>query len=104
VQEGLKDSNLVASPFVPGPASPCRHPRALSNNRRRAEEFIMSKEQDNKAIVGRWFTEFWGKSWNLKMRFSGTTVLRISNGTIAEQIGLDDGVTALLELGLKGAA
>jgi hypothetical protein len=38
------------------------------------------------------------------MRFSGTTVLRISNGKIAEQIGLDDGVTALLELGLRGAA
>ena len=39
-----------------------------------------------------------------KMRFSGTTVLRISNGKIAEQIGLDDGVTALLQLGLRGAA
>ena len=25
----------------------------------------MSKEQDNKAIVGRWFTEFWGKTCNL---------------------------------------
>src|ERR1700749_3068587 len=25
----------------------------------------MSKEEDNKAIVGRWFTEFWGKSCNL---------------------------------------
>ena len=24
----------------------------------------MSREQDNKAIVGRWFTEFWGKTWN----------------------------------------
>ena len=43
---------------------PCRHPRALSNNCRRAKEFIMSKEQDNKAIVGRWFTEFWGDTWN----------------------------------------
>ena len=147
------------------------------------------KSQDNKAIVDRWFTEFWGKSWNpkiveelgapdillqyllqaprrgradvktfmtefreafpdlsvtgaadfvcegdyvvgrwegwgthtgpaycdflvgslpaasaQKMRFSGTTVLRISNGKIAEQIGLDDGVTALLQLGLRGAA
>jgi predicted ester cyclase len=145
------------------------------------------KSQDNKAIVDRWFTEFWGKSWNprvveelgapdillqyllqtphrgradvktfmtdfreafpdlsvtgtadfvcegdhvvgrwegwgthtgpaycdflvgclpaasgQKMRFSGTTVLRITNGKIAEQIGLDDGVTALLQLGLRG--
>ena len=25
----------------------------------------MSKEQDNKAIVGRWFTDFWGKTCNL---------------------------------------
>ena len=25
----------------------------------------MSKEQDNKAVVGRWFTEFWGKEVNL---------------------------------------
>ena len=25
----------------------------------------MSKEQDNKAIVGRWFTEFWGETCNL---------------------------------------
>jgi hypothetical protein len=25
----------------------------------------MTKEQDNKAIVGRWFTDFWGKTCNL---------------------------------------
>ena len=145
----------------------------------------MSREQDNKAIVGRWFTEFWGKNCDLtvvdelaapdmllqyslheprrgredvkkfmsgfreafpdlnfwgtadliaegeyvvgrwegggthtgpafsdflvgslpaatgrKMRFTGTTVLRIKNGKIAEEIGLDDGVTALQQLGL----
>jgi predicted ester cyclase len=145
----------------------------------------MSREQNNKAIVGRWFTEFWGATCNLnivdelaapdmllqyslhaprrgredikafmsgfreafpdlkfwgaadliadgdyvvgrwegggthtgpafddflagslpaatgrKMRFTGTTVLRIENGKIAEEIGLDDGVTALQQLGL----
>ncbi len=27
----------------------------------------MSKEQENKAIVGRWFTEFWGNPWNPKI-------------------------------------
>ena len=27
----------------------------------------MSKEDDNKAVVGRWFTEFWGKDLNLKV-------------------------------------
>jgi predicted ester cyclase len=148
-------------------------------------ELNMSKETDNKAIVGRWFTDFWGQTCNLdivdalaapdmllqyslhaprrghsdikafmtgfrqafpdlnfwgaadliaegdyvvgrwegggthtgpafddfligslpaatgrKMRFTGTTVLRIKDGKIAEEIGLDDGVTALRQLGL----
>jgi len=146
----------------------------------------MSKEQDNKAIVGQWFKGFWGNPWNpeivddlgapnmllqyslhaprrgredvkafmtafreafpdlsfagaadliaegdyvvgrwegggthtgpafsdfliggslpaasgRKMRFTGTTVLRVADGKIAEEIGLDDGVTALQQLGL----
>jgi predicted ester cyclase len=145
----------------------------------------MSKQDDNKAIVGRWFTEFWGKKFNLaivdeiaspdmllkyslheprrgrrdikafmtdfraafpdlnfwgtadliaegdyvvgqwegggthtgpafedfligahpaatgrKMHFTGTTVLKVINGKIAEEVGLDDGVTALTQLGL----
>jgi predicted ester cyclase len=149
----------------------------------------MSKEDDNKALVGRWFTDFWGENCDLqivdelaapdmllqyslheprrghadikafmtgfreafpnlaftgaadliaegdyvvgrwigggthtgpafsdflmgslpastgkKMRFTGTTVLRIVNGKITEEIGLDDGVTALQQLGLIGAA
>jgi predicted ester cyclase len=34
------------------------------------------------------------------MRFTGTTVLRLENGKIVEEIGLDDGVTALTQLGL----
>ena len=145
----------------------------------------MSKESDNKAIVGRWFTNFWGKTCDLsivdelaapdmllqyslheprrgredikafmtgfreafpnlnfwgtadliaegdyvvgrwegggthtgpafsdflagslraatgrKMHFTGTTVLRLENGKIVEEVGLDDGVTALTQLGL----
>jgi predicted ester cyclase len=145
----------------------------------------MSKEQDNKSIIGRWFTQFWGERYNpdivdelaapdmllqyslhaprrgrddikafmadfrtafpdlnfwgatdliaegdyvvgrwqgggthtgpafsdfligslpaatgRKMRFTGTTVLRIKDGKIAEEVGLDDGVTALQQLGL----
>jgi predicted ester cyclase len=145
----------------------------------------MTKEQENKAIVGRWFTEFWGNPWNpkvidelaapdmllqyslheprrgredvrdfitafrkafpdlsfsgaadliaegdyvvgrwigggthtgpafddflagalpaasgRKMRFGGTTVIRVENGKVAEEIGLDDGVAALTQLGL----
>jgi predicted ester cyclase len=35
-----------------------------------------------------------------KMRFTGTTVLKLKNGKIVEEIGLDDGVTALRQLGL----
>lgn len=149
----------------------------------------MSKEEDNKAVVVRWFTEFWGKDVNLavvdelaapdmllryslheprrghddikafmtdfraafpdlnfwgtadliaegdyvvgqwegggthtgpafndfligglpaatgrKMHFTGTTVLRLIDGRIVEEIGLDDGVTALTQLGLMKAA
>jgi predicted ester cyclase len=149
----------------------------------------MSKEEDNKAVVGRWFTEFWGKDVNLavvdeiaapdmllkyslhaprrgrddikafmtdfraafpdlnfwgtadliaqgdlvvgrwegggthtgpafkdflagglpaatgrKMRFSGTTVLKVIDGRIVEEVGLDDGVAALTQLGLLKAA
>ena len=145
----------------------------------------MNIEQENKAIVGRWFTEFWGKTcdlgvvdalaapdmllqyslheprrgrddikafmtdfraafpdlnfwgtadliaegeyvvgqWEgggthtgpafddflmgslpaatgLKMHFSGTTVLRVKDGKILQEVGLDDGVTALHQLRL----
>jgi predicted ester cyclase len=34
------------------------------------------------------------------MRFTGTTVQKVENGLITEEIGLDDGVTALSQLGL----
>jgi predicted ester cyclase len=148
-----------------------------------------SKEERNKAVVGRWFTEFWGKQVNLavidelaapdmllkyslheprrgrtdikafmqdfrsafpdlnfwgtadliaegdyvvgqwegggthtgaafsdflvgglpaatgrKMRFTGTTVLKVVDGKITEEVGLDDGVTALTQLGLMKKA
>ena len=39
-----------------------------------------------------------------KMRFTGTTVLKVIDGRIVEEIGLDDGVTALTQLGLLKAA
>ena len=38
------------------------------------------------------------------MHFTGTTVLKVINGKIVEEIGLDDGVTALTQLGLIKAA
>ena len=39
-----------------------------------------------------------------KMHFTGTTVLRLKNGKIIEEIGLDDDVRALQQLGLIYAA
>ena len=38
------------------------------------------------------------------MRFTGTTVLKVVDGRIVEEIGLDDGVAALTQLGLITAA
>jgi hypothetical protein len=38
------------------------------------------------------------------MHFTGTTVLKVVNGRIVEEIGRDDGVTALTRLGLLKAA
>ncbi|MFE7424277.1 ester cyclase [Streptomyces sp. NPDC057545] len=34
------------------------------------------------------------------MHFTGTTILKVENGLITEEIGLDDGVTVLQQLGL----
>lgn len=39
-----------------------------------------------------------------KMHFTGVTVLKLKDGKIVEEIGLDDGVTALTQLGLLRTA
>jgi hypothetical protein len=38
------------------------------------------------------------------MWFTGTTVLKVENGLITEEVGLDDGVTALRQPGLIAEA
>jgi predicted ester cyclase len=38
------------------------------------------------------------------MRFTGVTILKVENRLITEELGLDDGVTALRQLGLITAA
>src|SRR5262250_1366419 len=38
------------------------------------------------------------------MRFTGISVLKVENGMITEEIGLDDGVTVLQQLGLISGA
>ena len=67
-------------------------------------------------VVGRWigggthtgpaFSDFLAGSLpaasGRTMRFTGTTVVKVVNGKITEEIGLDDGVTALTQLGLIG--
>ena len=35
-----------------------------------------------------------------RMRFTGTSVLRVQDGLITEELGQDDGVTVLKQLGL----
>jgi predicted ester cyclase len=39
-----------------------------------------------------------------KMHFTGVTVLKLNDGKIIEEVGLDDGVTALTQLGLLRTA
>jgi predicted ester cyclase len=65
-------------------------------------------------VVGRWegggthtgpaFSDFLvgtlPEATGRKMRFTGTTVLRVEDGKITDELGLDDGVTALQQLGL----
>jgi predicted ester cyclase len=65
-------------------------------------------------VVGRWigggthsgpaFSDFLAGSLppatGRKMRFIGTTVIKVVDGRIAEEIGLDDGVTALTQLSI----
>jgi len=69
---------------------------------------------DGDCIVGQWegggthtgpaFNDFLAgglpANTGRKMHFTGVTVLKLKNGKIIEEIGLDDGVTALTQLGL----
>ncbi|MGA7780921.1 MAG: hypothetical protein WCA85_24900 [Paraburkholderia sp.] len=63
----------------------------------------MSKEDDNKSVVGRWFTDFcWivtccDRPENALHRYHRASAQRRK---IVEEIGRDDGVTALQQLGL----
>ena len=38
------------------------------------------------------------------LRFTGTTVLKVKDGLILEEVGLDDGVKVLQQLGIIPAA
>ena len=96
-----------------------RHSWAISAKRFRisisgAAELIAEGDY----VVGRWegggthsgpaFSDFLVGSLpaatGRKMHFTGTTILKLKEGMIVEEAGLDDGVTALQQLGLIKAA
>ena len=67
-------------------------------------DYVVCRWEDGGAHTGPAFDDFLvgslPKASGRAMRFTGTTVLRVENGMIVEEVGLDDGVTALQQLGL----
>jgi predicted ester cyclase len=67
-------------------------------------DYVVGRWEGGGTHTGRAFSDFLAGSLpaatGRKMHFTGTTVIRVENGRIAEEIGLDDGVTALQQLGL----
>ena len=67
-------------------------------------DYVVGRWEGGGTHSGRAFDDFLAGSLpaasGRKMRFTGTTVLRVENGKIVEEVGLDDGVTALQQLGL----
>src|SRR5262249_37040103 len=71
-------------------------------------DYVVGQWEGGSAHTGPAFSDFLMGSLppatGRKMHFTGTTVLRIQNGKITQEIGLDDGVKALTQLGLIKAA
>jgi predicted ester cyclase len=67
-------------------------------------DFVVGQWEGGGTHTGPAFTDFLIGSLpaatGRRMRFTGTTVLRLQDGLIVEELGLDDGVTALMQLGL----
>lgn len=67
-------------------------------------DYVVGRWQGGGTHTGAAFSDFLAGSLpaatGRKMQFTGTTVLRLENGKIVEEKGLDDGVTALQQLGL----
>lgn len=67
-------------------------------------DYVVGQWEGGGTHTGAAFTDFLQGSLPVKtgrkMRFTGTTILKVVNGKIVEEIGLDDGVTALTQLGL----
>jgi predicted ester cyclase len=67
-------------------------------------DYVVGQWEGGGTRTGRAFSDFLvGRlpaGTGRKMHFTGTTVLKVLDGRIVEEIGLDDGVTALTQLGL----
>jgi predicted ester cyclase len=67
-------------------------------------DYVVGRWEGGGTHTGRAFSDFLAgslpNSTGRKMHFTGTTVLKVVDGKIVEEIGLDDGVTALKQLGL----
>jgi predicted ester cyclase len=71
-------------------------------------DYVVGRWEGGGAHTGPAFSDFLVGSLpdasGRKMHFTGTTVLRVQDGMILEEVGLDDGVTALQQLGILKAA
>ena len=67
-------------------------------------EFVVGRWEGGGTHTGPAFSDFLAgrlpAASGRKMHFTGTTVLKLQGGKIVEENGLDDGVTALTQLGL----
>ncbi|MCU1259155.1 MAG: ester cyclase [Bryobacterales bacterium] len=67
-------------------------------------DYVVGRWEGGGTLAGAAFRDFLVGSLpaatGRKMHFTGTTVLKLKNGKIVEEIGLEDGVTALQQLGL----
>ena len=71
-------------------------------------DYVVGQWEGGGTHTGSAFTDFLAGDLSgntgQKMHFTGVTVLKLADGKIIEENGLDDGVTALTQLGLLRTA
>ena len=109
-EEGF--ARLIRAFYAQVPGDPILGPMYpaddLPGAEQRLRDFVVGRWKGGGTHTGPAFSDFLIGSLpaasGQRMHFTGTTVLRVENGRIAEEVGLDDGVTALQQLGLIRAA